>query len=67
METFAQRLYDLRTDKEISQAELARQIGIDNTTVSSWEREETTPTLPMLILLRKFFGVSIDDLGIIFG
>ena len=40
-------------DKPISQAELARRLGVNQGTISRWETGEDEPTGPAEILLRQ--------------
>lgn len=62
MATFAKRLQELRTDKNISIRELARQVGYAHNSISMWEREKTKPTLDAITTLAKYFKVSTDYL-----
>ena len=52
----------LRKEKKITQSELAKQLDIDQTTVSKWELDKALPDTTMLIKLAKFFDVSTDYL-----
>ncbi len=52
----------LRTDKGLSQYELADLIPIDRSVISKWERGETTPPMDKILILSKIFNVSIDEL-----
>lgn len=56
------RIKDLRKSKNLSQKELADILFVNQTAVSQWEREVTTPTKETLIKLSDFFGVSVDYL-----
>lgn len=53
---------ELRKEKKITQFELAKQLEIDQTTVSKWELEKALPDTAMLIRLADYFDVSIDYL-----
>ncbi|MFC7443267.1 helix-turn-helix domain-containing protein [Laceyella putida] len=57
---FAARLKSLRKKKKITQADLAKHLGIDNTTVSKWEKGIYEPNIETLKELANFFGVSAD-------
>ena len=65
MEIFAKRLKELREEKGLSQHELAKKLGdeISNSAVSLWELGKRIPKLDALIILAKFFKVSIDYLA----
>ena len=51
----------LRKNKNLSQKELGKLLGISDRAVSRWELGETKPTAKNLSLLSKIFGVSIND------
>lgn len=55
-------LYHLRTEKDLSQDELAAKIFVTRQAVSRWETGETTPNIETLKLLSAFFNVSINTL-----
>lgn len=59
---FAEILKELRIEKGIGQAELARNIGVSNGIVSLWENKKREPTMSSLIALAKYFNVSLDYL-----
>ena len=63
METFGERLRELRKEKGIGQIKLADEIGVGKSIISLWETDQCEPTLSKLILLSKFFNVSIDYLA----
>lgn len=58
----ANRLVQLRKQKNLSQEELAAKLGISRQAVSKWERAESSPDTDNLILLARLYGVSLDDL-----
>ena len=55
-------LHQLRTQKGLSQDELAEQVFVTRQAVSRWENGETTPNVETLKLLSKLFDVSINSL-----
>lgn len=61
--TFGKRLKDLRTEKGLSQIELAKQVDVGKSVISLWERDECEPTLSKLIAISNYFEVSIDFLA----
>ena len=63
MERFGERLKELRQDRNLSQVELALQIGVGKSIISLWEKNECEPTLSKLIALSEYFGVTIDYLA----
>lgn len=52
----------LRTEKGITQEELANFIGISYQAISKWENDQTTPDILILPKLAVYFGVTIDAL-----
>ncbi|MBQ4444440.1 MAG: helix-turn-helix transcriptional regulator [Clostridia bacterium] len=57
---FAENLKELRMEKGLGQAQLARAIGVSNGIVSLWENKKREPTMGSLIALAKYFNVSLD-------
>ena len=55
-------LLQLRTEKGLSQEELAGRVFVTRQAVSRWETGETTPGTETLKLLSKEFDVSINTL-----
>lgn len=55
----ANRLKQLRKDKQLSQNELAKELGVRRETVAQWERGENAPTRK-LEELSRIFSVSTD-------
>ena len=52
----------LRNEKNISQSDLEKELGLKRGVLSSYERSINTPPIQFLIDLSSFFQVSIDDL-----
>lgn len=52
----------LRTERGITQEELANKIGVSFQAVSKWETNATTPDIAILPRLALYFGVSMDAL-----
>lgn len=59
---FAQNLRDLRESAGIGQVRLANDIGVSKGIISLWENGKREPTLSYLVLLAKYFNVTIDYL-----
>ena len=55
-------IFQLRTQKGLSQDELAEKLFVTRQAVSRWETGETTPNTETLKLLSAFFDVSINPL-----
>ena len=63
MNSFGERLKELRKERNIGKIELAKEIGVGKSIISLWERNECEPSLSRLIALSKFFDVLIDYLA----
>ena len=57
--SFPQQLLKLRTEKQLSQAELATRLFVSRQAVSKWENGDAEPSIDKLILLAKVFNVSL--------
>lgn len=51
-----------RSEKELSQEELAERIFVSRQTISNWENNKNYPDINSIVLLSEIFGVSIDYL-----
>lgn len=58
----ANRLFDLRKKRGLSQEELAEKLGVSRQAVSKWERSEASPDTDNLIALAKIYGLTLDQL-----
>ncbi len=58
----SKNLKRLRSDKGITQEQLAEMLFISRQSVSSWENDRTQPDIQMLGKLSEIFGVSIEEL-----
>ncbi|MGN0806977.1 MAG: helix-turn-helix transcriptional regulator [Candidatus Coproplasma sp.] len=59
---FAENLRQLRLGKKLSQADLASLLGVDQRTISSWEKGICEPSLSMLAKLCEIFDESFDGI-----
>ena len=57
-----QFIYELRTDKSLTQSQLADSIHVTNKAISRWEREIGFPDIFLLEHLSNELGVSILEL-----
>lgn len=62
MEIFSKNLKSLRKEKGLNQSELANNIGLRQSHISSWELNTSDPSLYNIMLLADYFNVSIDYL-----
>ncbi len=63
METFGDRLKELRTERGLGQIQLAKELGVGKSVISLWETGKSEPTLGNLVKIALFFGVSTDYLA----
>lgn len=59
---FSEQLKALRTERNVTQVELALGIGVSKGLISLWENGLREPTLGNLIALSDYFEVSLDEL-----
>ena len=52
----------LRTEKKLSQGDLADTLGVSRQSVSKWETDASVPELDKLVKLSQLFGVTLDEL-----
>ncbi len=62
MDIFAERLLELRKEKGISQAALAKHLQVSYAVICYWETNRSEPTAPNLVKIADYFDVSIDYL-----
>lgn len=62
MKIFAERLLELRKEKGLSQAALAKKLGVSYAVVCYWETDRSEPTAPNLVKIADYFDVSVDFL-----
>lgn len=59
---FKEKLQLLRTNRKLSQEELADNLGISRQSITKWENGQSFPDIQNLIQLSEIFKVSIDRL-----
>ena len=57
-----ERICKLRTQKQLSQEELAQALGVSRQSISKWETGGAVPELEKLVRLSQVFGVTLDQL-----
>lgn len=53
-------LSQLRKDRNLSQAELAKIFSVNQNTISRWEKGDRSPDPEQLKTIAQYFGVSVD-------
>lgn len=50
---------ELRKEKKLTQADLAKKLGIAPTSVSAWERHENRPLIDKIVMMSEIFEVPM--------
>ena len=59
---FSENIRKLRTERGLSQTELAKRLGVNKSIISAYENQERLPSLNMLAKLSYQFNVSMEYL-----
>jgi putative transcriptional regulator len=54
------RVRELRTQRDLSQGQLASAMSVSRQTINSIEQERYTPSLPLALALARFFETSVE-------
>lgn len=57
--TIQQRIFEIMSEKGISQAELSKKTGISPSTISDWKRKNMNPSSDKIIDISNCLGVSV--------
>ena len=60
--SLGETIYRLRTEKGLSQGDLAERLEVSRQSVSKWENNSAVPDLEKIIKLSDIFEVSLDEL-----
>ena len=60
--TLAEKILSLRTQRGMSQDDLAEKLEVSRQSVSKWETAQSTPDLDKIIRLADLFGTTVDQL-----
>lgn len=60
--TLGKKIFELRKSKNMTQEELASEMGVSIAAVSKWETCNSIPDIVMLCSLADFFRVTTDEL-----
>lgn len=52
---------ELRARKGLSQADLANAVGVSRQTINSIETGKYLPSLPLAMVLARFFGATVEE------
>lgn len=56
------RIKELRLERSVSQAKLAKAVGVDKRAIIYWEQEVNEPKASYIVKLAEFFSVTTDYL-----
>lgn len=62
MNTFGEKIKDLRKEKNVTQKEMAQALSVTISTLSHWECDYQEPSFKDLAALAEYFDVSTDYL-----
>ena len=62
MKIFAERLMEMRKERGLSQATVARDLGVSLGIVCYWETNKSDPTASNIAKVARYFNVSSDYL-----
>ena len=62
MDKIGKKLKNLRTDKDMTQAVLAKKLNLTKSVISAYENDLRLPSYDVLIQIAKIFRVSTDYL-----
>lgn len=60
--TFGNFLYELRTEKGLSQAQFGELLGVTNKAVSKWENGSAKPNTKLIPHMAQILGVTVEEL-----
>jgi putative transcriptional regulator len=52
----------LRTERGLSQGQLAEALDVSRQTINSIEQERYTPSLPLALALARFFATTVEEM-----
>lgn len=56
------RLKQLRTDRGVSQGQLAAALGVSRQTINAIENDRYDPSLPLAFAMARFFAQPIEEI-----
>lgn len=61
LDTVRNDVRSLRADRELSQAELGRALGVSRQTINAIETGKYLPSLPLALSLARYFGTIVEE------
>ena len=62
MMNLSEKITALRTERKLSQGDVAEKLEVSRQSVSKWETGQSVPELDKIVKLADLFGVSVDEL-----
>lgn len=62
MRKFAVILKELRSERKLSQVELAKALNVSQSMIARWESDECEPTATNILAISDYFNVTTDYL-----
>lgn len=62
MDSFGDRIIEIRKKRNMTQQELGKAIGVDKRVISKYEKNQTTPSVMVAFEIAKALDVSLDYL-----
>lgn len=59
---FAEKIFNLRKSRNMTQEQLAEQLNVSRQSISKWESGQATPELEKVVAMSQIFEVTIDYL-----
>ena len=59
---FGKQIKQIRTEKNLTQEQMANMLNVSRQAVSNWENNKNLPDLELLILMSRVFSLSLDQL-----
>lgn len=60
--TISEKIFDVMSEKNISQKEFAERTGISQSTISDWKRKGTNPAADKIMVICDALDISVYDL-----
>ena len=60
--TLGKTIHRIRTEAKLTQERFAEIFGVSQQSVQKWERDVTTPDLEKIVMISKYFDISLDAL-----
>ena len=59
--SIGEKIKEIRTEKDLSQMQLAKMVGVSQKAIDYWERNVNEPKASYIIALVNFFDITFDE------